>query len=473
MAIVNIDPELCTGCQNCVGVCPVDAIEGKVGEPQQINQDLCVMCGQCMQICSSYYSLNDEETTPREVKIMQRGLLPSVKEPLFAAYNRGDADRVKQALANKDLFNVVQCAPAVRVALAEYFGMPLGSLTPGKMVAALRKLGFNRVYDTNFGADMTIMEEGSELVQRVKEGGVLPMFTSCCPAWVKYIEQSYPELIPHLSSCKSPQQMAGALLKTYGAQVDKVDPANIFSVAVMPCVCKKFECDREEMNDSGHRDVDMVITTCELAHLIKDAGINFLSLENDHTDKPLGTYSGAGTIFGVTGGVTEAALRTAYELITLKPIPHERLDFVRGGEGIRIAEMKVGELTLKIVVVSGLKNAAEVLEQVKAGKADFHFMEVMTCPTGCVSGGGQPKVLLPSKKAGALSARRAGLYQHDENLDTRKSHENSDVKKLYTEFLGKPLGHDSHHLLHTSYTVRKPGCKLNVTATKDEVASHR
>lgn len=460
MSIVNIDPELCTGCQRCVGICPVNAIEGAPGESQHIRQDSCVMCGQCIQICSSFYTLSDRTATSREEKVAQRGLLTSVKEPLFAAYSRGDADRVKRALRDQNLFKVVQCAPAVRVALAEAFGMPLGSLTPGKMVAALRKLGFDRIYDTNFGADMTIMEEGSELVQRLTRGGVLPMFTSCCPAWVKYVEQSYPELIPHLSSCKSPQQMAGVLFKTYGAEVDKVDSSKIYSVAVMPCTCKKFECDREELNDSGHRDVDIVITTCELAHLIKDAGIDFIALGDDHTDRPLGTYSGAGTIFGVTGGVTEAALRTAYELITKKEIPQEKLEFVRGGEGIRTAEMKAGEVTLKIVVVSGLKNAAKVLDQVKAGKADFHFMEVMTCPTGCVSGGGQPKILLPGNKDKSLTARRAGLYQHDENLAVRKSHQNADVKRVYKEFLGQPLGHTSHHLLHTSFISRKscPDC---------------
>jgi len=349
----------------------------------------------------------------------------------------------------------VQCAPAVRVAIAEEFGLPLGSLTPGKMAAALRKLGCDRVYDTNFAADLTIMEEGSELIQRVTTGGVLPMFTSCCPAWVKYIEQTYPEFLPHLSSCKSPQQMAGAVFKTYGAQVAGVAAERIFSISVMPCTCKKFECDRPEMDDSGYRDVDVVITTRELAQLIKDAGIDFVHLPEAEFDKPLGTYTGAATLFGVTGGVMEAALRTGYELISKEAIPEININSVRGGEGIRKASVKIGDLTLKVVVVSGLKNAQLVLEQMKAGKVDFQFVEVMCCPVGCVSGGGQPKVLLPSDKARAYDSRMTSTYVHDTNLPLRKSHDNPDVQKLYEAFLGEPQGSESHHLLHTQYTARK------------------
>jgi iron-only hydrogenase group A len=332
--------------------------------------------------------------------------------------------------------------------------MKLGSLTPGKMAAALRRLGFDRVYDTNFTADLTIMEEGSELIQRVTSNGTLPMFTSCCPAWVKYVEQEYPELIPNLSSCKSPQQMAGTLFKTYGAKIDKVEAAEVFSVSVMPCTCKKFECDRPELTDSGYKDVDYVITTRELAQLIKDAGIDFKNLPDEEFDKPLGTYTGAGTIFGVTGGVMEAALRTGYELITQQAIPDVKLDFVRGGEGVRRATVKVGDLDLKVVIVSGLKNVKPLMEEIKAGTADFHFMEVMTCPVGCVSGGGQPKVLLPKLKAKAHENRTCSTYVHDDTLSLRKSHDNPDVQKLYDEFLLKPLGHESHHLLHTKYTPR-------------------
>ncbi|MDF2569182.1 MAG: Fe-Fe hydrogenase 2 [Sporomusa sp.] len=454
VGIVCIDKELCTGCRRCAEVCPVDAIQGAPGEPQTIDTEKCCYCGQCIQVCSAYASIFDEEIAPREQKMAERGLLESVKEPLFAAYNIGHNKAVKKGLADANLFKMVQCAPAVRVAIAEEFGMKLGSLTPGKMAAALRRLGFDRVYDTNFTADLTIMEEGSELIQRVTSNGTLPMFTSCCPAWVKYVEQEYPELIPNLSSCKSPQQMAGTLFKTYGAKIDKVEAAEVFSVSVMPCTCKKFECDRPELTDSGYKDVDYVITTRELAQLIKDAGIDFKNLPDEEFDKPLGTYTGAGTIFGVTGGVMEAALRTGYELITQQAIPDVKLDFVRGGEGVRRATVKVGDLDLKVVIVSGLKNVKPLMEEIKAGTADFHFMEVMTCPVGCVSGGGQPKVLLPKLKAKAHENRTCSTYVHDDTLSLRKSHDNPDVQKLYDEFLLKPLGHESHHLLHTKYTPR-------------------
>lgn len=453
--LINIDKELCTGCRRCAEICPVNAIEGNEGEPQSINTNKCVLCGQCVQMCSVYASSFDGDITPREEKIKERNMLPSVKEPLFAAYNKGQAVRVKEALNNSELFKIVQCAPAVRVALGEEFGMELGSLTPGKMASALRKLNFDRVYDTNFAADLTIMEEGTELITRVTEGKNLPMFTSCCPAWVKFAEQEYPELLHHLSSCKSPQQMAGTIFKTYGAEIDKKDPSKILSVAIMPCTCKQFECDRAEMKDSGYKDVDVVLTTRELANLIKDSGIDFVNLPEEDFDTPLGTYTGAATIFGATGGVMEAALRTGYELITKKPIPTLDLEFVRGGEGVRCATVKVGDLDLKVAVVSGLKNVVEVLESVKAGKCDYHFIEVMTCPEGCVSGGGQPKLLIEEWREIAYKNRKDSTYLHDSNMKIRKSHENPDIKKIYDEFLGEPLGHKSHHLLHTKYVSRK------------------
>ncbi|MCT8978643.1 [FeFe] hydrogenase, group A [Clostridium sp. CX1] len=454
-SIINIDKELCTGCRRCSEVCPVNAIEGEEGKPQSINRELCVICGQCVQVCSVYASNFDEGITSRDLKLKERGMLSSVKEPLFAAYSLGNAQLVKEALANSDLYKIVQCAPAVRVSLAEEFGFPLGTLTPGKMVAALRRLNFNRIYDTNFGADLTIMEEGSELIKRVTEGKNLPMFTSCCPAWVKFAEQEYPELLNHLSSCRSPQQMAGAVFKTYGAQIDDIDPSKIYSVAVMPCTCKDFECNRPEMEASGYRDVDIVITTRELAQLIKDAGIDFNNLPDEGFDGPLGSYSGAGTIFGVTGGVMEAALRTGYELITKESIPKLELNFVRGDQGLRTAEVQVGDLKLKIAVVSGLKNAVSVLESIKEGKCDFHFIEVMTCPQGCISGGGQPKLLLEAHRELAHKKRKEATYSHDSKLEVRKSHENPSIVKLYGEFLGEPLGHKSHHLLHTKYVNRK------------------
>ena len=454
-SMINIDEELCTGCRRCADVCPVDAIEGEQGKPQKINTEKCVMCGQCIQVCKGYQSVYDDVPTPVSKRLFDRGLLKEVDEPLFAAYNKGQAKKVKEILQNEDVFKIVQCAPAVRVAIGEDFGLPLGTLSAGKMAAALRKLGFDKVYDTNFGADLTIMEEGSELLKRVAEGGVLPMFTSCCPAWVKYAEQTYPELLDHISSCKSPHQMAGAIFKTYGAEINKVNPAKIYNVSVMPCTCKEFETEREEMENSGYRNVDAAITTRELAQLLKDANIDFNTIEEEEFDAPLGMYTGAGTIFGATGGVMEAALRTGYELYTKKTIPSVDLTMVRGGEGFRTAEVDLGDIRLKVGVVSGLKNVKQVMEAVKEGKCDFHFIEFMTCPQGCISGGGQPKVILDSDKEEAYNNRKKGLYNHDANLTYRKSHENPEIKKLYEEFLGEPLGAKSHELLHTKYISRK------------------
>lgn len=457
--IVNIDENLCTGCRECSKVCPVDAIEGEKGEPQTINSDKCVVCGQCVQICKSYASVIDEGFEFIDQKKLERKLPDSVKEPLFAAHSACDVDRVKKALDDPNVITMVQCAPAVRVALGEDFGYDLGCLTPGKMAAALRRLKFDKVYDTNFTADLTIMEEGSELIKRITENGTLPMFTSCCPAWVKFMEDNYPHLTKHLSSCKSPQQMAGAIFKTYGAQINEVDPSKIFSVSIMPCTCKKFECDREEMDSSGYRDVDVVLTTRELAYLIKDKGIDFKHLEEEEFESPLGTYTGAGTIFGVTGGVMEAAIRTGYEIITKESIPSVDVVDVRGEEGFRKSIIKVGTLNLRVGIVSGLKNVINLLEDLENGNLDLDFIEVMTCPVGCVSGGGQPKILLEENRQKAYENRAKAIYSHDENLDIRKSHENPDIKKIYSDYLGEPLGEKSHHLLHTSYCLRKEVAK--------------
>jgi iron-only hydrogenase group A len=454
---IKIDIELCTGCRRCAEVCPVDAIEGNDGSSQSINIDKCVMCGQCIQICSAYASVFEEYPTSREKKLLERNLPETLTEPLFAAYSIGDLPKVKEALANSAKFTMVQCAPAVRVSIAEEFGMPLGSLVPGKLAAALRQLGFNKIYDTNFAADLTIMEEGSELVQRITEGGTLPMFTSCCPAWVKFVEREYPELIPHLSSCKSPQQMAGTMFKTYGAEKDSIEPENIFSIAIMPCTCKKFEAERPEMNTSGYQDVDAVLTVRELAYLIKEVGIDFNSLLESSFDKPLSMYSGAGHLFCATGGVMEAAIRTAYEMITEEPISDVNIQYVRGGQGIRRGVVKAGDLKVKTVVVSGLKNVVPILEEIKQGDADFHFMEVMTCPVGCVSGGGQPKMLLPKDNDISFKNRISSTYRHYEDQIYRKSHENPEIKAIYQKFLGEPLGQKSHHLLHTEYTPRREG----------------
>lgn len=457
--IINIDKDLCTGCQECVKVCPTSAIEGNKGEPQEINSQKCVMCGQCVQVCKSYASLIDNGYEFIDEKRKERNLPKSIKEPIFAAHNVCDVEKVKEALDDPNKFTIVQCAPAVRVAIGEEFGLSLGSLTPGKMAAALKNLNFDRVYDTNFPADLTIMEEGSELITRVTNGGTLPMFTSCCPAWVKFLEDNYPELTDHLSSCKSPQQMGGAVFKTYGAQINNVDPSKIYSVSIMPCTCKKYEAGRDEMNSSGYKDVDVVLTTRELAYLIKDMGIDFNNLDDEKFESPLGTYTGAGTIFGVTGGVMEAALRTGYELITKESIPSIDVNEVRGSEGFRRLDITVGNLNLKVGVVSGLKNVVHILESLKKGNLDLDFIEVMTCPLGCVSGGGQPKLLLEEYRNVAYKKRAESIYDHDRSLQFRKSHENPEIKKIYEEFLKEPLGSISHHLLHTEYCIGKEVAK--------------
>jgi ferredoxin hydrogenase len=453
MTVVTIDKDLCTGCLECTKVCPVFAIEGEPHTPQTINTDRCVMCGQCVQKCKSYVSLVDSGKELYEKKRAERGLPESVTEPLFAAHNVSHISEVISVLDAKNRFTMVQSAPAVRVALAEDFGMPLGSLTPGKMAAALRRCGFTKVYDTNFAADLTIMEEGTELVQRVTKGGVLPMFTSCCPAWVRYMEVNHPDLTKHLSSCRSPQQMQGPVQKTYGAAINKVKPEDIYSVSVMPCTCKEFECSRPEMNTSGQRDVDVVLTTRELAWLIKHYNIDFAALPEEPFDMPLGDYTGAAAIFGITGGVMEAALRTGYKLITGKELADVNITPVRGEEGFRTASVKItNDLTLKVGVVTGLKNVDPVMEKLAAGQlSDYQFIEVMTCPQGCISGGGQPKLLCDTDVPEAYAGRRKAIYDYDAQLPLRRSHENPDIKKIYKEFLGEPCGHKSHELLHTTY----------------------
>ncbi|MDH7480203.1 MAG: [FeFe] hydrogenase, group A, partial [Syntrophomonadaceae bacterium] len=345
---------------------------------------------------------------------------------------------------------VVQTAPAVRVAIGEEFGMAPGSVATGQLVAALRLIGFDRVFDTDFTADLTIMEEGSELLARISNGGALPLITSCSPGWIKFIEHFYPQLLPHLSTCKSPQQMFGALAKTYYAQKAGIDPGNIFSVSIMPCTAKKFEAQRPEMNDSGYRDVDVVLTTRELGRMFKLAGIDFSSLPEEDYDDPMGISTGAGVIFGATGGVMEAALRTVYEIVTKGTLPSLDFHDVRGLQGVKETTVQVGDLPVKVAVAHGLGNARKLLDALAAGQADYHFIEIMCCPGGCIGGGGQP---IPTNLE-VRGQRIAGIYQADAGLPLRKSHENPAVQQLYAEFLEKPLGHKSHELLHTHYTPR-------------------
>lgn len=454
MDFIKIDQNICTGCQECSKICPAQAIEGEHGKPQTINQDKCIKCGQCVQKCKSCITpaTDGQEAYDRVKK--ERKLPDFVKEPLFAAHNVCHIDAVKANLANPSKICVVSAAPAVRVALGEDFGLTADEATAGKMAAALYALGFDHVYDVNFAADLTIMEEGTELISRITKGtGVLPMITSCCPGWVGYMEKNWPQLKDHLSTCKSPQQMQGAVEKTYGAEKLHVDGGSLYTVSIMPCTAKQFECSRDEMWDSGHRDIDLVLTTRELAYLIKDAGIDFASLEPREFESVMGNYTGAGAIFGVTGGVMEAAIRTGYELITGKAIDNVNVEAVRGYEGVRYSDIKAGDMTLKTCVVTGLSNVDEVLKKIEDKTIDAQFIEVMACPQGCISGGGQPKLLEDSTMFATFEARRKAIYKHDEELPLRKSHENPDIKKLYDEFLGEPNSEKAHHLLHTEYCI--------------------
>jgi len=442
--------------------------EGRIDESSpsiRRDQTKCILCRRCVTVCQEIQSVTALFTVGRgfdtrvepafnreigDVACTNCGQC-SLVCPVGAITEKENIQEVWDALNDPAKFVVIQDAPAVRAALGEEFGYPPGTLVTGKMLAAVRKLGFDRVFDTNFAADLTILEEGSELLKRVAEGGTLPLITSCSPGWIKFIEHFYPELLPHLSTCKSPHQMLGALTKTWYAQKADVDPKNMVVVSVMPCTAKKFECQRPEMKSSGYQDVDYVLTTRELAKMIKQAGIDFTNLPDGNYDDPMGEYTGAATIFGATGGVMEAALRTAYEVATGKTLESVEFTAVRGLEGIKEAVVPVeGIGDVRVAVSHGLGNARKLLERVKEGKVQYHFIEVMACPGGCVGGGGQP---IPVNND--VRTRRAqALYAEDCALPLRKSHDSPSIKKLYDEFLGKPLGEKSHNLLHTKYTPR-------------------
>ncbi len=385
-----------------------------------LAESLCVNCGQCVQAC-----------------------------PVGALTIHDDTQMIWHTFANKEKLVVAQVAPAVRITLAEALGEPPGSISTGRLVTAMKQVGFHQVFDTDFTADLTIMEEGTELLGRLQNGGVLPMITSCSPGWIKFCETFYPEFLPNLSTCKSPQAMFGALLKTYYAQKLGKAPQDILSVSVMPCTAKKFEAQRPELGRDGYRDVDVVITVQELARMIRSAGIRFATLPDKDFDAPFGLGTGAGEIFGATGGVMEAALRTVYELVTQKPL--EQLDFqaLRGFEGIKEASVTLEGLTVKVAVAHGLGNARRLMELVKAGKAEYHFIEIMSCPGGCIGGGGNPV-----KNWHTMGPRLEAVYSVDESLPLRKSHDNPAVNALYQEFLGSPNSHKAHQLLHTAYVDR-------------------
>jgi NADH-quinone oxidoreductase subunit G/NADP-reducing hydrogenase subunit HndD len=429
------DQDKCILCGKCVRIC--DEVQGVaaidfVGRGsktevattfnQGLNLSSCVNCGQCIKVC-----------------------------PTGALREQSDIKHVMTALNNPDLHVVVQHAPAVSVTLGEMFGFKPGTDCLGLLNSALRRLGFKKVFDTSFSADLTIMEEASELVQRLTTGGTVPMFTSCSPAWIKFMEQFYPDMLGHLSTCKSPQQMLGAVIKSYYAEREGIDPSKIFSVSVMPCTAKKFESDRSEMSNGHVQDVDAVLTVRELARIITMRGIDFQSLEPEPADNPFGQRSTAGKLFGATGGVMEAAIRTAHYLVTGQELKDLKVQEVRGLEGVKEAHIQVGDLTLGVAVVSGLQNAHKLVQQVRDGRKDLHFIEVMSCPGGCIAGGGTPLGIDPAD----ARARMKALYDIDQKEIVRTSHSNESVKRLYDEYLGKPLGEKSHHLLHTSYAQRE------------------
>lgn len=434
------DFDKCILCRRCVSACKnvqkigaIDVVNrgfsscvSTVGD-KSLNDVNCTFCGQCIQAC-----------------------------PTGALHEKDSTEIVWEKLQDLETYVVVQTAPAVRVALGEEFGMQIGTNVTGKMITALRRLGFDKVFDTNTGADFTIMEEATEFVKRFKENDNLPMITSCSPAWVKYIEMNYPEILPHLSSCKSPHEMFGAILKTYYATKQKINPEKMFVVSVMPCIAKKFERQRNEMQNNGLYDVDAVITTRELARMIKQANIEFVELEDEVFDDPMGEATGAGAIFGVTGGVMEAALRSASEILTKKPLDKVEFEEVRGQRGIKRATVKIGDEEIKVVVASGLGNAKTIMEEIKSGKADYKFVEIMACPGGCIMGGGQPiKSSKIRETVNVAQKRSEAMYSIDEKSTIRLSHKNLVLQKIYQEYLGKPGGHLAHELLHTHYEKRE------------------
>lgn len=428
------------------------------------DQEKCILCGRCIRICRDVQGMDVYSFAGRGFNtIVSTAFEHDLKDaactycgqcasvcPTGAIVEKDDTEQVWQAINDPEKVVIVQTAPSVRVALGEELNIPAGSIVTGKMVAALRSLGFDKVFDTNFSADLTIMEEGHEFLDRLQNGGVLPMITSCSPGWVNMIELKYPELLPHLSTAKSPQQMFGAVAKTYFAEQAGIDPAKIVSVSVMPCTAKKAEAQREEMCDSGYRDVDIVITTRELGRMIREAGIDFASLPEENFDSPLGIGSGAGVIFGTTGGVMEAALRTVADVVSGQDLPKVDYTEVRGMEETREAVIEIAGREIRIAVVNTLGSARKMLERIKAGTADYQFIEVMACPGGCIGGGGQP---VPVNRE-IRQKRREALFTCDRMSELRKSHENPEIKALYDNWLGKPLGEKAHHLLHTHYSAK-------------------
>lgn len=435
------DTAKCIVCRRCVAMCREVQDIGVIGAYDRgfntkigpafdlsLGSSPCINCGQCIQVC-----------------------------PVGALREKNDVDRVWEAISDTSKTVIVQTAPAVRVALGEEFGMPIGSNVKGQMVTALRKLGFDEVYDTNFAADLTILEEGSELISRIQNDGKLPLITSCSPGWVKFCEDYYPEYNENLSSCKSPHQMLGALSKSYYAEKNDIDPKDIYTVSIMPCTAKKFESNRDELRDKNNiKDVDAVITTRELARMIKEAGLDLSQLAESDYDPVFGDSSGAGALFGATGGVMEAALRSVYVLLTGQNLDNLEINQVRGLDGVKEASLEINGMVVNAAVAHGMKNARELLDRVKNGDKQYHFIEIMGCPGGCITGGGQP--IVKSQKAmqtDVWKLRAEAIYNEDRSLEVRQSHENPSINYLYDNYLGSPNSERAHELLHTTYKKRK------------------